>query len=68
MSFRELETVVLERDIPQHGLRRGDSGTIVCVYDTGAVEVEFVQASGFTLAVLELEPSDLRQPGDAGRV
>ena len=65
MSFRELETVVLERDIPQHGLRRGDSGAVVFVYDTGALEVEFVRASGFTQAVLELEPSDVRHPGDA---
>ena len=24
MKFRELETVVLERDIPKHGLRKGD--------------------------------------------
>jgi hypothetical protein len=23
MKFRELETVVLERDIPEHGLRKG---------------------------------------------
>lgn len=65
MSFRELETVVLERDVPEHGLRRGDAGAVVFVYDTGTVEVEFVRASGFTQAVLELQPSDVRHPGDA---
>ena len=26
MSFKELETVVLDRDLPKHGLRRGDLG------------------------------------------
>jgi hypothetical protein len=29
MRFRELETVVLERDIPEHGLRKGDLGAVV---------------------------------------
>jgi hypothetical protein len=64
MKFRELENVVLRRDIPKQGLRRGDLGTVVFAYDTGAVEVEFVRASGFTQAVIELEPSELRLADD----
>jgi len=64
MKFRELENVVLRRDIPTHGLRRGDLGTVVFAYDTGAVEVEFVRASGFTQAVIALEPADIRLAGD----
>ena len=64
MTFRELETVVLERDIPEHGLRRGDVGAIVLVDDAGLLDVEFVRGSGFTQAVVELEPSDVRRAGD----
>lgn len=29
MSFALLNTVVLERDLPEHGLRRGDLGAVV---------------------------------------
>jgi hypothetical protein len=32
MSIRELDSVVLERDLPEHGLRRGDLGAVVHVY------------------------------------
>lgn len=33
--MNELELVVLERDIPEHGLARGDVGTVVHVYSGG---------------------------------
>lgn len=59
--FRELETIVLQRPFPEHGLVAGDVGAIVHVYaDAGAFEVEFVTAGGDTLAVLTLEPGDVR--------
>ncbi|MEX1113471.1 MAG: DUF4926 domain-containing protein [Patescibacteria group bacterium] len=29
MTFRELDTAVLDRDLPEHDLRRGDLGAIV---------------------------------------
>jgi hypothetical protein len=29
MKFRELETVVLERDIPERSLHKGDLGAVV---------------------------------------
>ncbi|MBI4084848.1 MAG: DUF4926 domain-containing protein, partial [Candidatus Levybacteria bacterium] len=31
--FEELETVVLTHDIKDHGLREGDMGAVVNVYD-----------------------------------
>ena len=34
--MNELELVVLKRDIPEHGLARGDVGTVVHVYADGA--------------------------------
>lgn len=62
--MKELELVVLKRDIPEHGLTCGDVGTIVHVYEDGeAYEVEFVLASGETLAVLTLEAGDVRPRG-----
>jgi Domain of unknown function (DUF4926) len=60
MTFRELETVVLERDIPERGLRKGDLGAVVELYDPDGLEVEFVRASGKTQALLELKTSDVR--------
>ena len=52
MRFKELETVVLDRDLPEHGLRRGDLGAVVQVYDPDGIEVEFVTASGRTQALV----------------
>ena len=52
MTLHELDTVVLERDLPTHGLRRGDVGAVVHVHSPTAVEVEFVRASGHTQALV----------------
>lgn len=60
MKFAELDTVVLRHDIPEHGLRTGDVGAVVEVYGEQGIEVEFVQASGQTKALLTLKSSDVR--------
>ena len=39
MKFEELECVVLAHDVPEHGLRAGDVGTVVQIYPEGAVEL-----------------------------
>jgi hypothetical protein len=62
--FRELDTVVLLRDLPESGLRAGDLGAVVQAYSPAAVEVEFVTASGRTQALLTLETRDLRAVRD----
>jgi hypothetical protein len=64
MRFRELETVVLERDIPERGLRKGDLGAVVELYDPDGLEVEFVRASGKTQALVELKTTDVRSVRD----
>jgi hypothetical protein len=64
MIFRELDTVVLEHDIQESGLRKGDIGAIVHVHDDSTFEVEFVRASGRTRALLQLAASDLRPVQD----
>lgn len=59
--IEELETVVLKRDIPDKGLKRGDVGAVVHRYGDGAgYEVEFVSGEGKTIAVLTLSEADLR--------
>ena len=60
MNFKPLDTVVLVHDVAPHGLRSGDVGAVVEVYDDGTLEVEFVRPSGSTQALVTLEPSDVR--------
>jgi hypothetical protein len=64
MRFKQLDTVVLDRDLPQHGLRRGDLGAVVEIYEPDGLEVEFVTASGKTEALLTLKIGDVRSVGD----
>jgi hypothetical protein len=58
--IHELDSVVLTRDLPDAGLRVGDLGAVVHVYAPDAFEVEFVAASGETLAVRTLSADDVR--------
>jgi hypothetical protein len=60
-----LDTVVLSHDLPAHGLRAGDLGTVVEVYEPDGLEVEFVAPSGQTLALLTLNKDDVRPARDA---
>lgn len=64
MIFRELDTVVLERDVPENGLRKGDIGAVVHVHGHSRLEVEFVRASGQTQALVQLAPTDVRAVRD----
>lgn len=60
--IRELDQVVLDRDLPEFGLKRGDLGTVVLVHNAGAgYEVEFMALDGETLAVTTLEHGDVRE-------
>jgi hypothetical protein len=64
MTFQPLQTVVLERDLPEHDLRVGDLGAVVQVYAPDGLEVEFVRASGCTQALVTLPASDVRPIDD----
>ncbi len=64
MRFRLLETVVLNRDLPDRGLKKGDLGAIVHVYEPDGVEVEFVSAAGRTEALVTLKESEVRAVAD----
>ena len=59
--IRELASIVITRNIPEHGLRRGDIGAVVhCYKDGAAFEVEFVTGKGDTVVVITLESKDVR--------
>ena len=59
--IKELDSVVLKRDLPEEGLKAGDLGAVVHLYETSdAYEVEFVRADGRTVAVVTLTPADVR--------
>lgn len=60
MKFKQLDTVVLDRDVPQSGLRKGDLGAIVQTYEPDGIEVEFVTAAGRTQALVTLRLGDVR--------
>ena len=64
MRFKELETVVLNRDLPDQGLRKGDLGAVVQLYEPDGLEVEFVSASGKTEALVTLKDADVRAVAD----
>jgi hypothetical protein len=63
-TIKELDAAVLERDVQEQGLIRGDMGTVVFVHDAGkAYEVEFLTGAGKTIAVLTLDAGDVRHIG-----
>ena len=60
-TINERDTVVLTRDLAEHGLERGDIGAVVHRYrDGAALEVEFVTGEGETVAVLTLKGEEVR--------
>ena len=63
--FKLLDTVVLDRDLPEQGLRRGDLGAVVDVHAPDGLDVEFVLASGKTQALVSLRTADVRSVGEA---
>jgi Domain of unknown function (DUF4926) len=68
MKHEELDTVVLVRDVPEHGLRTGDLGAVVEIHPPDTCDVEFVAASGRTFALVALHASDLRRIVDTDLV
>lgn len=63
-KFKILDTVVPNRNLPHFGLKKGDLGAIVQVYEPDGLEVEFVTAAGKTQALVTLDPKDVRRVAD----
>ena len=64
MRFELLDVVVLDANLPAHGLRRGDLGAVVHVHDPDGLEIEFVTASGRTQALVTMKQTDVRAVAD----
>lgn len=62
--MKVLDTVVLNKDLPDLGLRRGDVGAVVEVYEPDGLEVEFVTGSGQTQALVTLKTAEVRLISD----
>ena len=58
--MKELDTVVLRRELPDAGLEAGDVGAIVLSHGDDSYEVEFISGEGGTVAVVTLSGADLR--------
>ena len=62
--IEELQCVALEVPVPEHGLQPDNVGVVVLVHpDHAAYEVEFTTLTGKTLAVLTLNPDQIRSVG-----
>jgi len=68
MKYKVLDTVVLDKDLTEQGLRKGDLGAVVDVYEPDGLEVEFVTASGRTQALVTLNVYDVRPVIDSDLV
>ena len=58
-EIKVLDVVALTEDVQQHGLRRGEVGTVVERWKDGAYEVEFSDDSGEAYAFAALQPEQL---------
>jgi hypothetical protein len=58
--IKELDSVVLATDLPEHGLSKGDLGTVVLLHGDAGYEVEFMTLEGETLAVVSLRADQVR--------
>jgi hypothetical protein len=59
--IQELDNVVLNADVPEHGLKSGDIGTIVMMHDNDkGYEVEFTTLDGETIAVITAMAEQVR--------
>jgi hypothetical protein len=60
--IKELDRVILNIDITESKLRKGDIGTVVMVYNNGeGFEVEFITLDGQTITVETLSRDDIRE-------
>lgn len=66
MTFELFTDVILTADVPEHGLRAGDVGTVVERHASPSGEsgfsVEFFDMTGRTVAVITVPASTLRAP------
>lgn len=62
------ELVALTVDIPEHGLRTGQTGTIVCIFDPPdpGYQVEFTDSAGNPFVQVRVLAHEIRPVGPGG--
>jgi len=61
IMIEELADVILTCDLAEHGLARGDIGTVVLVHEKGkGYEVEFTTLDGEIIAIVTLTAKQVR--------
>lgn len=58
-ELKELDSVVLLKDLSAYHLSKGDIGTVVHLLDEHTFEVEFTNDRGETTAILPLQDTDI---------
>jgi hypothetical protein len=58
-EIKVLDVVAVIEDLPEHGLRRGEVGTVVERWKDGAYEVEFSDDTGEAYAFVALRADQL---------
>jgi len=58
-EIKILDVVAMTEDLPEHGLRRGEVGTVVERWKDGAYEVEFSDDTGEAYAFVALRPHQM---------
>lgn len=60
--IKELDRIILTRDIPENNLKKGDLGIVVMVHaNSKGFEVEFSTLDGITISVVTLNSEDVRE-------
>ena len=59
MGIEMHSVVALLEDLPQHGLVRGQVGTVVETWQPGVYEIEFADDNGKTYAMVALKAEQL---------
>ena len=65
--IHEHDVIVLTCDLPDHGLKGGDMGTVVHLHEKGGFGVEFMTLDGETIAIVSLAKDQVRTVG-AGEI
>jgi len=59
---KELDRIILTKDIPESKLKQGDIGIVVLIHDKSAgYEVEFSTLDGDTISLVTLNSEDVRE-------
>lgn len=62
MKYKLFDRVALAKDLPERNLPSGSVGVVVETYPaTDGLEVEFMNETGDTIAVLTLDVTDVRK-------